>query len=187
MLIMEDFSGRKTRQDRTAQRSPANRRPIRVDRDNVQDMLGKLDVALHSPLLGDSAPPVSLRFAELDDCHPDRLVHQVEPMWKLSDLRRRLPHPTTFPEAADEIRAWTQPRQPTEAQSVTAESLPHQAGVSGSPTSSLLDQLLEEASGSTPALRPTQWQSFLQSIVSADVVPKKHPMAQKLSAQVDAA
>ena len=186
MLIMGDFNGRGTGQDHTEQRSPANRRPIRVDRDNVQNLLGKLDVALHGPLLGNSAPPITLRFAELDDFHPDRLVHQVEPLRNLSDLRRRLANPATFPQAADEIHAWTQPRQPTETQSVTPKSLPHQVGVSGSPTSGLLDQLLEQAPRSVPDLRPTEWESFLQSIVSPFIVPKEHPMAQELCAQVNA-
>ena len=187
ILIMGDFSGREARQDRAEQRSPANRRPIRVDRDNVQSMQGQLNVALHSPLLGDNTPPIALQFAELDDFHPDRLVHQVDLLKNLSDLRRRLANPATFPEAADQIHAWTQLRPPTETQSVTPESLPHQADVGDSPTSDLLDQILEHAPTSVPDLRPTEWQSFLQSIVSPYAVPKEHPMAQELCAQVDAA
>jgi type VI secretion system protein ImpC len=187
ILIMGDFSGSQTRQDRADQRSPAIRRPIRVDRDNVQHMPGKLDVALHRSLLGDIAPPVTLRFAEVDDFHPDRLVHQVEPLWKLLDLRDRLADPATFPQAAEEIRTWTQPRQPTEVQSVSPESLPHQAGVGSSLAGSLLDQMLEQVPTSVPDLRPTEWQSFLQSIVSPYVVPKEHPLARELTAQVEAA
>ena len=182
MLIMGDFSGRKTVQDYAEQPAPTNRRPIRVDRDNVQNMPGTLDVALHSPLLGDNAPPIALKFTELDDFHPDCLVHQVEPLRKLSDLRCRLADQAAFPQAADEIRAWAQPRQPTETQSGTPESLPHQAGAS-----SLLDQLLEQAPMSVPNLRPTEWQSFLQSIIGPYAVPKEHPLAQELCAQVDAA
>jgi type VI secretion system protein ImpC len=187
MLIMGDFSGKEAKQDRTEQRSPVNRRPIRVDRDDVQNILGKLEVALHRPLVGNNAPPIALKFTELDDFHPDCLVHQVEPLRKLSDLRRRLANQATFPEAADEIRAWTQPREQTEAPPVTTKSPRHQADVGDSPTGGLLDQLLEEASGSASNLRPTEWQSFLQSIVSPYAVPKEHPMALELCAQVDAA
>jgi len=186
ILIMGDFSGRESRQDRTEQRSPAHRLPIRVDRDNIQNMLGKLNIALHSPLLGDNAPPVTLKFTELDDFHPDRLVHQIEPLKNLSDLRRRLAIPATFPEAADEIRAWTQPRPPTETRPITTESPRHQADVGGSPTSGLLDKILEQAPTPAPDLRPTEWQSFLQSIVSPYAVPKEHPLAQEFTAQVDA-
>ena len=187
MLIMGDFSARGTRQDRAEQRTPATRRPIRVDHDNIQNMLGTLDVALHSPLLGDSTPPITLKFVELDDFHPDRLVHQIEPLKKLSELRHRLANPATFPEAADEIRAWTQPREQTEVRPVTTESPHHQADVGNSPAGGLLDQILEQAPKSVHDLRPTEWQSFLQSIVSPYAVPKEHPLAQEFIAQVDAA
>jgi len=182
MLIMGDFSGTGTRQDRTGQQLSANQRPIRVDRDNIQDLLGTLGVALHSPLLGNSAPPITLKFVELDDFHPDRLVHQIEPLRKLLDLRQRLANSATFPQAADEIRAWAEPRQPAEAQSVSPESLPQQA--SGG---SLLDRMLEQATPSVSDLRPTEWQSFLQSVVAPYAVSKEHPLAQELTAQVDAA
>ncbi len=187
ILIMGDFSGRESRHDRTEHRALVHRRPIRVDRDNIHELLGTLDVALQSPLLGDSTPPITLRFAELNDLHPDRLVRQIEPLQKLSDLRRRLTSPATFPQAANEVRAWTQPRQPTEARSVTTESTPHQAGVSGAPTTGLLDQVLEQAPISVADLRPTEWQSYLQSLIQPLLVPKEHPMEKELVAQVDAA
>lgn len=187
MLIMGDFSGRDIGQDRDKQRAPANRRPLRVDRDNIQDLTGKLDVSLHCPLLGDRAPSITLKFAELDDFHPDRLVHQVEPLRKLLDIRRRLANQSTFPQAADEIRAWTQLQKPGKAQSILPESLPRQAEGGSLLTGNLLDQMLEQAPTSVPNLRPTDWQAFLQSIVSPYTVPKEHPMAQELTAQVDAA
>lgn len=182
ILILGDFSGREARQDRAGQQSPANWLPIRVDRDNIQDLLGTLNVTLHCPLLGDNAPPLTIRFAELDDFHPDRLVQQIEPLRKLSDLRRRLANQATFPQAADEIQAWAEPRQPAEAQSASPESLPQQS--SGG---NLLDQMLEQAPTSVSNLRPTEWQAFLQSIVGPYAVPKEHPLAQELTAQVGAA
>ena len=187
ILIMGDFSGRETKQGRAEQRAPTNWRPIRVDRDNVQDMLGKLNITLHSPLLGDNTPPITLKFAEIEDFHPDRLVHQVEPLRTLSDLRRRLANPTTFPEAADEIHTWAQSWEQAAARPVTTESPRHQADVGDSPTGGLLDHILEQASTSVHDLRPTEWQSFLQSIVSPYAVPKEHPMAQEFTAQIDAA
>ena len=187
ILIMGDFSGRESKEDRAEQRVPANRRPIRVDRDNIQNMLGTLDVTLHSPLLGDNAPSITLKFLERDDFHPDRLVHQIEPLRKLSDLRHRLANPTTFPEAADEIHAWAQSREHTDPRPATTESTRHQADVGDSPTNRLLDHILEQAPTSAPDLRPTEWRSFLQSIVSPYAIPKAHPLAQEFTAQVDSA
>ena len=187
ILIMGDFSRRENKEDRTEQRAPATRRPIRVDRDNIQNMLGTLDVALHSPLLGDNAPSITLKFLERDDFHPDRLVHQIEPLRKLSDLRRRLANPATFPEAADEIHTWAQSREQVAARPVTTESPHHQTNAGDSPTNSLLDHILEQAPTSARDLRPTEWQSFLQSIVTPYAIPKEHPLAQEFTAQVDAA
>ena len=187
ILIIGDFSGRESRQGRTEQRTPASRSPIRIDRDNIQNMLGRLDVTLHSPLLGDNAPSITLKFLERDDFHPDRLVHQIEPLRKLSELRRRLANPATFPEAADEIRAWTQSREQTDVRPVSTESPLHQENVGDSPTNSLLDHILEQAPTSARDLRPTEWQSFLQSIVSPYAIPKEHPRVQEFTAQVDAA
>jgi type VI secretion system protein ImpC len=158
-----------------------------VDRDNVHELFGKLTVAIESPLLGDGTPLITLKFTELDDFHPDRLVRQIEPLQKLSDLRRRLTNPATFPEAANEVRAWTQPPRPTEARSENAGSLPHQAGVSGAPTTGLLDQVLEQAPISVTDPRPTEWQSYLHSLIQPFLVPKEHPMEKELAAQVDAA
>jgi type VI secretion system protein ImpC len=153
MLVMGDFSGKEARQGRTEPRSPANRRPIRVDRDNIQDLPGVLKTTLRSPLLGDHAPPLTLRFAELDDFHPDRLIQKIEPLQKLSDLRHRLANQATFAQAADEIGAWRQPQEPPKTPSSATESLPHPAGAGN-----LLDQLLEEASGSASIRRPTEWE-----------------------------
>lgn len=187
MLIMGDFSGRENRHDRAEHRAPTNRRPIRVDRDNVRELLGKLTVAIESPLLGAGTPPITLRFTELDDFHPDRLVRQIEPLQKLSDLRRRLTNPATFPEAANEVHAWTQPPRPTEARAVNTGALPHQAVVSDAPTTGLLDQMLEQAPISVADLRPTEWQSYLQSLIQPLLVPKEHPLEKELVAQVDAA
>lgn len=187
MLLMGDFSGRDSERDRPEHRASAKWRPIRVDRDNLHELPGKLDAGLHGLLLGDNAPPVTLRFAEIEDFHPDRLVGQIEPLRRLSDLRQRLANPATFPEAADEVRAWTQPEQPAKTQSAPSDSPSQKAVTSGSPTTGRLDEILEHASTSVADLQPTEWQSYLQALVKPFLLPKEHPMAQELIAQVDAA
>lgn len=187
MLLMGDFSGREILRDRTEQHTPSKWRPVRVDRDNLHELPGEIDVGLRGSLLGDHAPAITLRFLEIDDLHPDGLVRQIEPLRRLSDLRQRLANPTTFPAAADEVRAWTQPSHPIEARSPTVGSPPRQADGSSSPDSGLLDRVLEQASPSARDLGPTEWRSFLQSIIRPHVVPTEHPMTQELIAQVDAA
>lgn len=185
ILIMGNFSGRDSPLDRTAQRPPAAWRPMRVDRDNLQTIPGKLHVAIHGSLLGESAPSITLTFAEIDDFHPDRLVHQIDPLRRLSDLRRRLTNPATFSAAADEVRAWTKPGQPTETRSFAADSPPQQATLVDSPTSDLLDNILEQTPTSLRDLGSSEWQLFLQSIIKQHLVPKEHPLTNELVAQVD--
>ncbi|MGE3152925.1 MAG: type VI secretion system contractile sheath large subunit [Nitrospiraceae bacterium] len=187
MLIMGDFSGRDILRDRTQQHTPAKWRPIRVDRDNLDELPGKLDIGLHGPLLGDHAPAITLRFGKIDDLHPDGLVRQIEPLRRLSTLRQRLANPTTFPEAADEVRTWVQPGPSIEARPPTTASPPRQADVSDPPATGLLDQILDQAPTSDRDLGDTEWQSFLQSLIRPHLVPREHPMAPQLIAQVDAA
>ncbi|HRB16201.1 MAG TPA: type VI secretion system contractile sheath large subunit [Nitrospira sp.] len=187
MLLMGNFSGRESSPEGAGRRPPITWRPLRVDRDNLQTMPGKLSATLEGPLLGENTPPITLRFTDLDDFHPDRLVCQIEPLQKLSDLRRRLTNPVTFSAAADEVREWTQPPSPTEARSVGDGAPPHQAGVTGAPMTSLLDQVLEQAPISVADLRLTEWQSYLQSLIQPLLVPKEHPLEKELVAQVDEA
>ena len=145
MLLMGNFSGRESSPEGARRRPPITWRPLRVDRDNLQSIPGKLSATLEGPLLGENTPPITLRFTDLDDFHPDRLVPQIEPLQKLSDLRRRLTSPATFSAAVDEVHAWTQPRQPTETRSVAAAphpgrqpSLTHQPAVSSTTYSNRL-------------------------------------------------
>src|SRR5207244_7924857 len=95
MLLLGNFSGR------TGDRPPlANRRPVLVDRDNFENALAKLDVQVRLPAGPFGPAPLTLRFRELDDFHPDRLFERLEMFAALRDLRRRLSDPQTFRAAA---------------------------------------------------------------------------------------
>lgn len=187
MLLMGNFSGKKSWPEGAGRRPPITWRPLRVDRDNLQTMPGKLAATLEGPLLGENTPPIMLRFTDLDDFHPDRLVCQIEPLQKLSDLRRRLTNPATFSAAADEIHAWTQSPQPTETRSFAADSPPQQATLADSPSSGLLDHILEQTPTSLRDLGSSEWQLFLRSIIRPHLVPREHPLEKDLVAQVDSA
>jgi len=67
ILIMGDFSGRANRG--LASGAARIRNPVLVDRDNFDEVLGKLGVEIHLPM-GKKAPPLKLRFRELEDFHP---------------------------------------------------------------------------------------------------------------------
>src|SRR5258707_7923167 len=61
ILILGDFSGR---ENRGLESKLAGRRPVSVDRDNLDEAIAGMGVAI-------GLPGVALQFRELDDFHPD--------------------------------------------------------------------------------------------------------------------
>ena len=62
---------------------------------------------------------------------------------------------------------------------------PRQATLTDSPTSGLLDHILEQAPTSLHDLGSSEWQLFLRSIIRPHLVPKAHPLEKELVAQVN--
>jgi len=95
ILVIGDFSGRANRGLRA---SLEGRRPIRVDCDNLDEAVAKMNVAL-------DLPRVSLRFRELDDFHPDRIYRDAEVFRKLEDARDRPPRAPSSEPKRPEVQA----------------------------------------------------------------------------------
>jgi type VI secretion system protein ImpC len=168
ILVLGDFGG---------SARPA-RRPIPVDRDNFDEVFARLGVTLRLPLADDAVLP--LKFTELDDFHPDRLVRQVELFETLHETRQRLTNPATAAEAAAQVRSWIQrePRPPVEA---AAEPMAASPG-------ELLDQLLGEApTEPAPASGEGDWNALIRRIVAPHLVPREDPEQAELLAIVDEA
>ena len=71
------------------------RKFVEIDRDNfnsvLEGMKPRLNLRVENKLSRDgSRLGVELRFASLDDFHPERVALQVEPLRKLVEVRRRL-------------------------------------------------------------------------------------------------
>src|SRR5690349_24300168 len=77
ILILGDFTGRVQRGEKS---SIANRRAIKVDCDNFEEVIGQLDVRL-------DVPGASLRFRELDHFHPDHIYRSAPVFEELQNLR----------------------------------------------------------------------------------------------------
>jgi type VI secretion system protein ImpC len=164
VAILGDFSGRGDRA------RLAERKPIRVDRDNADEVLSRLGVTLSLPAVG------TLRFAELDDFHPDRLVRSVPAFEALRELRSDLRNPSTFAKAAERMRSWSAAKAPAAPVAPPREQPGPGHESSRAEPADVLDQLL----AATPA--PPQraeglpggqdWQSFLQRIVEPHLLPK---------------
>jgi type VI secretion system protein ImpC len=170
VCILGDFSGRVNRGIFETGSALASRRLLVVDRDNFDDVLAKLGVEIHLPIAGNDSPPVTIRFTELDDFHPDRIFEHLEVFQALKETRKKLEDPRTFESAA-------QPAPPVPEISVTS--------------SSLLDQVLDETEGRPPETGTltdsSEWNAFLQRIVKPHLVPDVDPQQAELVAAVDAA
>jgi type VI secretion system protein ImpC len=179
ILLLGSFSGRQTG-------APlAGRRPVLIDRDNLDEVLARLDVQARLPLGRDGPTPLTVRFKELDDFHPDRLFASLETFAALRNLRRRLESPRTFAEAAAEVRGWTSAPAPA------AAPPPAPAAPPPSDPAALLEHILggESAPAPTPAGPPAavDWNAYLRRVVAPYLVPGTDPDAEELVARVDAA
>src|SRR6478736_3517450 len=68
ILILGDFSGRA---NRGIQASLGGRRPVLVDRDNIDDIVSEMHTELR-------LPGIDLAFSEVDDFHPDHIYSETD-------------------------------------------------------------------------------------------------------------
>ncbi len=187
VLILGDFSGRA---NRGLNSGSLNRSPILVDRDNFDEVLARLGVEIHLPM-GKKAPPLKLRFRELDDFHPDQLFDRLEPLKALRESRRKLADPRTFAAAAEELGLRPKGKVASEKQ----EERPHSPrtptpDLSGVPPGSLLDQILEGKEGQPvtgPARDTSELGAFVQDVVQPHIMPQDDSRRAEILASLDEA
>ncbi len=171
VALLGDFSGRGASGRVEAGRALAARKPVRVDRDNLDEVLARFELALDLAGGSASTSTPSLRFAELEDFHPDRLYEQLSVFQPLREARRRLADPATAAQAIKELRG------------EGAEDAPGPAVV----PENLLDQII---GGSAP---PAAAESavddlgaYLKRIVAPHRIPELDPQGLELAREVDA-
>jgi len=98
MLVLGDWSGDGTK------KNIAERRAIEVDRDNFDELIGRLSTKLD--LAQPNGETLTLEFRELDDFHPDQIFQRLPMFGRLRDLRSRLLSSDKFNEAAGDVRSW---------------------------------------------------------------------------------
>ena len=107
VAILGDFSGRASRSVEAG--SLRNRSLIEVDRDNLDEVIQGMGVELNLRLWSDDSPPVVIRFAGLEDFHPDSIFERLDVFQVLRQTRQKLNHPSIFASAAAEVRSWGDP------------------------------------------------------------------------------
>ena len=138
VLIMGDFSGRASR---GIVEPIVGRRPIFIDRDEIESLPAHLGVELRLPLAGDHGAELRLSFKELEDFHPDRLYEKCDLFPALRAMRKRLENPASLKATTDEILGGI----------IEATNRPEARASSDIITGSILDQIADEADDPTPA------------------------------------
>lgn len=190
ICILGDFSGRANRGILDPASALEKRRPIEVDRDSIEDVMEKMGVEVRLSVAGKDHPPVSIRFNELDDFHPEQLFERLELFQALRGTRKRLNDPRTFETAKKEVRSWAGADKTAEPLTpVSDEPAPAPPG-SGETVGSLLDQIVGQTEGRQPDVRAvteqSEWDAYLQRIVGPHLVAGDDPEQEELVAAVDA-
>ena len=89
LALLGDFSGRANSGQLETGEALARRKPIKVDVDTLDHVIGRMKITLSLALDGE-AGVVSVPIGEMEDFHPDQIVDKVELFEQLRDLRRNL-------------------------------------------------------------------------------------------------
>ena len=106
MGVMGDYSG-----DNTANKKPLKERNFaNIDRDNFNEIMGKispeLQLKVENTLEADgSEMSVNLKFKNMEDFEPHKIVEQVESLKKLLDTRNKLRDLLTKADRSDELES----------------------------------------------------------------------------------
>jgi len=190
IAILGDFSGRENRRLIEIGEALANRRATLIDRDNFDSVFTKLSPRLDLLMGGKDGIPLTLKFSDLEEFHPDSLFRQVPLFQKLRDTREKLSDSDTFAQTADEIGMRGAPAAaaaPAPVEPPRDASADVEQAVSGN----LLDQMLEEtekkAEQPRPSRVPDPFTSLIRSIVAPHVVPKTDPRQAEALGLIDLA
>ena len=178
LLIMGDFSGRGQREAPAARPDLASRPLLAVDADRFNAVMARLEPALRLPLA--AGADLTIRFAQLDDFHPDALYQRLDLFQALRRSRARLLDPASFAQAAAELTPSAPPEPVHPEPPAPAEN-----------DAALLERLLGRAPAAPSTARPaaagaTAIQTLVQAIVQPHIV-HTDPRQSAWVAAVDAA
>ena len=174
ILVMAELSGGSGRERLAA--DIADRPTMALDIDRLAEVLARARPRASVRFGDESAPPLELEFAELDDFHPDTLYQRLPLFRQLRELRRRLADPATFAAAAGELKAWAA------AEDTSRE---HVTGVGdGDTLARLLGEPPARGSGRQSEMQGTVAR-LVRSIVAPHVVPDVEPEQRMLIGSID--
>ena len=105
LAILGDFTGRSVKGEIEVGEALANRKPILLDPDTVEDVIESFGTTLVLPI-GKEGAGVEVKLGGLDDLHPDELYENVEIFSALKSLKSQLSNGGTAENAAKSLKAW---------------------------------------------------------------------------------
>ena len=164
LAVLGDFSGRSHRQGNSL--PPA--RPIQIDCENFEKVFAKFDVALNFPAGKADSDELALKFCRLEDFHPDELIHRVESLSRLANLRARLLNPATADAAFAESR---------EVLKIPSTEIDRPPSSSTETNEELLTRLLQKpAAQPSKAVPPASTvENLIKRLIEPSVVPGQSP------------
>ena len=148
LLVLGDFSGRGLNSGSPDQPALSQRKLHPVDLDNLDQVLGR--IAPEITLSLDERLATRITFSAIDDFHPDALFQRVPLFDELRDIRTRLHHRDTYPEAAAQLRTMLSLQAPAAPAGELAPPVVDAEGAEND--AATLERLMgRPASGATPA------------------------------------
>jgi type VI secretion system protein ImpC len=105
LAVLADCSGRANAGRLATGAALGAARPIKVDVDNLDDVIAKMRLTLSLDLTGDGQT-VAVPIGGMDDFHPDQLAESLDVFAELTMLRRNLGSKTGFDRAAKQVLSW---------------------------------------------------------------------------------
>ncbi len=197
ILVLGDFSGRERPPAADVGDDVARRRPIEVNRDNLDQVMARLSPRCDAGLGDTENHVVSLRFQRLEHFHPDSLYQSLPLFAQLKQLREKLHSPATYDKAAQEVREWGLLQEPAsdapEPDPVELPPSPARATLEPPSGAGLLDQAIgqtEQTKQTASAAQRAELPGDLARLVRRAVEPyrlaKPAPDQADLVACVDA-
>jgi len=191
ILLLGNFSGRHQSETPNTIREQRLRKPLPVDRDNVDEVMDHIGVRLDLPMGEFDNQTIPLPLKNLDAFCPDQLVTLTDRMRPLLDLRSRLRNTKTFPAAAAELHALAPISRILSTQQAANPKNHDSIGRPSSSNAELLGEMLAEAEGTSRAGTAVEsagdWREFLRSIAAPFLVPGADPQQDEYVRHVDTA
>jgi len=174
IALIGDFSGRANRGILETGRALAGRRPVRVDRDSLDDAIARLSPRLALDI--SKGERVEIGFSSLDDFHPDRLYERLPRFRALRDAGARALVSAAMFTAQSPKQTPATPSGVLDAILGDAPLPPGGAALAKAPTRPALDARADDGLA-----------EFVERIVAPHLVGAPDPSGAEIKARLDAA